>query len=1204
MLKHVIIMLLGVISFSLNAQSHWKKSEITKFRSASDEDRMIMPTAYQAYELAFDDIVKELSSAPSENVRSSSVQGMMMSLPMADGSFETFELFDAPVMAPKLAAKFSTIKSYKGYSTSDNSRNLRLDVGPYGFHAAIHSNDGVVYIDPYAKGNKDQYLVYDVKDYVTQIEMDVPLCGTKDELKDLHFDDVMQTRSVDGEIPLRVYRIAIACTGEWGAVRGTVENAMADIVTGVNRMNQIFENEISIRVVLVDNNELLLNFDGATDPYIDASSGSTMLGLNTSIINSRIGNDAYDLGHVYARSCDTGGIARLSSLCDDSSKGGAVTCHYSSNLDYMAANVTSHEIGHQMSAQHTFNNCNGNESLGNGYEPGSGTSIMSYSGLCGGALNLNDGGGIYYHAASLIQIYNHTRDGGIADACAELIETSNIEPVISLSYEDNFSIPEDTYFFLEGSATDVNDEDNLTYQWDGYNAGPQSPLGSPIGTAPRFRSFVPRTVPVRFFPEPSSILSGVPDKREVMPVGNMDLKFIFTARDNNTEAGTAVYEDIRFKTVATSEKFEITSQQNAGTTVQIGDPLDITWNVAGTDVAPVNAPTVDVYFSTANAENFSFDNMELLAKGIPNNGAATVYMPNTVTFDGRIIVKASNSIFFTINGGNIKVEEPTEASVFFSPNPVAQTVCLPSPTTVEISTAGFAGIEGDVDLSVVSGLPDGATATFNPATVAIGESSNMTINYSTDTPTARFDVRIKAEVAGVDEFEREIILFVSNTDHSAMQGISPVDGGSGIGVAPEFTWSESPNADLYTIEIATSPSFGSSIHITEANLTGTSFSPSVILEKNTVYYWRIIPSNVCGVGEASKIQAFSTEVLACSEFSPSAASLPINISQSGSPTITSNVSVSGGTIADVNVTEFTGEHDNNKDMIVTLISPAGTRAIMFSKICSQSNFNCTFDDASNTPVKCPLNAGGKTYRPKDMFEVFNGEQANGIWTLEIDDTSSGNGGRLNSFKLEVCSSQAFESPFIVNNNDILMPWNQTITISTSDLKVDDSNNTASDLMYTIVDLPDGQLRFDGSAVSVGAQFTQADIDNGKLSYKSGSWNYNTSFTFTVIDGEGGFLGINNFNIEVNNPNNTFDAEVANEISVYPVPANDRLTIDLSKSDKTFISYELVNVNGQLLATGNINSKSISVNVSQYPTGVYFLSIKSDLYSIPKRIVIE
>ena len=131
----------------------------------------------------------------------------------------------------------------------------------------------------------------------------------------------------------------------------------------------------------------------------------------------------------------------------------------------------------------------------------------------------------------------------------------------------------------------------------------------------------------------------------------------------------------------------------------------------------------------------------------------------------------------------------------------------------------------------------------------------MTITYNAATPTERFDVTVKANVEGIDEFERDIILFVYSNDHSAMAGTSPIDGDSGVEVAPVFTWTESQNADSYTIEIATSPSFGSSIYITESNLTSPSFSPQTLLEKNTVYYWRIIPKNDCGDSTPSKINA-------------------------------------------------------------------------------------------------------------------------------------------------------------------------------------------------------------------------------------------------------------------------------------------------------------------------------------------------------------
>jgi len=170
--------------------------------------------------------------------------------------------------------------------------------------------------------------------------------------------------------------------------------------------------------------------------------------------------------------------------------------------------------------------------------------------------------------------------------------------------------------------------------------------------------------------------------------------------------------------------------------------------------------------------------------------------------------------------------------------------------------------------------------------------------------------------------------------------------------------------------------------------------------------------------------------------------------------------------------------------------------------------------------------------------------------------------------------------------------------------VGDNNNPDADLIYTVVKLPRGQIKYNTSALSVGDQFTQADINNGNINYASGTANYETEFLFTVIDGEGGFLGITRFDIEVSDPSGTFDAGIANDISIYPIPANDRLTIDVSESSEIFTSYDLVNVNGQTLTTGSINSAMISVDISQYPSGVYFLNIKNNEYSIPKRIVIE
>ena len=62
----------------------------------------------------------------------------------------------------------------------------------------------------------------------------------------------------------------------------------------------------------------------------------------------------------------------------------------------------------------------------------------------------------------------------------------------------------------------------------------------------------------------------------------------------------------------------------------------------------------------------------------------------------------------------------------------------------------------------------------------------------------------------------------------------------------------------------------------------------------------------------------------------------------------------------------------------------------------------------------------------------------------------------------------------------------------------------------------------------------------------------------------------------------------NNISIYPNPVFDQFTIEGASAP---IQLEIVDLNGQILQTANIIEKSVAVDVSELPTGMYIIKVK-------------
>jgi subtilisin-like proprotein convertase family protein len=596
---------------------------------ASQPERWIVPQAYRTFRLDAGALRDILDRAPA-----------ILTIPMPDDSFARFTVYDSPIMEAGLAAKFPEIKTYSGQGMDDKTATIRFDLTPRGFHAMVIAAGGTIYIDPFSRGDVLHYVSYDKRDYKRSGE--IPRCLLDDQPEPGSSASPSGTPGVFAPVgaSLRTYRLAVAADVEYTTFHGgTVPAALAAVVTTINRVTGIYEREFDARLVLVANESSII-YTAEPDPYTNTSP-STLLTENQANLDAVIGSANYDIGHVFTTG--GGGLASLGVVCTAGTKARSETGSSAPVGDAYDVDYVAHEMGHQFGALHTFNgttsNCGGgNRSATAAYEPGSGSTIMAYAGICG-AEDLQPHSDDYSHTRSFDEIVAYIGGGG--GVCPAPSPTGNLPPTVNAG--PSFTIPIGTPFVLTATGSDPNG-DAITYCWEQFDLGTPAPPNTDDGTRPIFRSFDPVTSPSRTFPQLSDIISGASTLGESLPTTNRTMNFRVTVRDNRANGGGVNYGVMQVTSTTIAGPFVVT-QPNTALSWLGGSTQTVTWNVAGTSGVPINTANVKISLSTDNGLTFP----TVLSASTPNDGSEPVTIPDTPTSTARIKVEALGNIYFDMS---------------------------------------------------------------------------------------------------------------------------------------------------------------------------------------------------------------------------------------------------------------------------------------------------------------------------------------------------------------------------------------------------------------------------------------------------------------------------------------------------------------------------------------------------------------------------
>jgi hypothetical protein len=390
--------------------------------------------------------------------------------------------------------------------------------------------------------------------------------------------------------------------------------------------------------------------------------------------------------------------------------------------------------------------------------------------------------------------------------------------------------------------------------------------------------------------------------------------YVYTDGDNNSATRSASYQ--------------ITGTGITTTTVNATDPGNS--NFSGTFTQASNSNGNYVLFTGINANSFTITATPGAASDgtarAPLNGIQIVPLGQSGTAD--FSVSANPSTISIVQGGN-------------------------SPVT--IGTAAANGFSGTVNLSV-TGLPTGATASFNPASVAAGSSSTLNITVASSTAVGSYPLTVSG-TSGALTHTAALTLNVTTASSGGAKVISIQFVGAGVamtasevaGVVPEPNWNAAkggtPSVPMPLVD-STGSSSGASVSWTSDNLFSlpiTDAPGNVRMMRGYLDDMNGNPTTVSVSGLPSNANGYNIYLYADGS--------------NGSATRTGSYKISGTGITTSTIT-LTDSANTNFSGTFTLANNSAGNYLIFTIPSAATGFTITATpgSASDGTPRAPLNA--------------------------------------------------------------------------------------------------------------------------------------------------------------------------------------------------------------------------------------------------------